>query len=246
MEFKGKIVAVTGGTRGIGRAISLHFASRGAQVYAAYLNNDAAAAELTGEAAALAGSLVTVRADVATFDGAKALVDAASRVTGHIDILVNNAGIVRDCYLPMMSADDWDAVIHGNLDPLFHCCKWGARKMIAKRRGAIVNVSSVSALIGTAGQANYAASKGAVLSFTRSLARELGPMGIRVNAVAPGLVETGMTAAMKPGMVADIVKSTMLGRIGRPGEVAEAVAFLASERACYITGQCLVVDGGIV
>jgi 3-oxoacyl-[acyl-carrier protein] reductase len=246
MEFKDKVVVVTGGTRGIGRAVSLHFARLGARVSAAYLSNDAAAAELTEEAAALPGSIVTMKADVATSAGARALMDAADGAGGSIDILVNNAGIIRDGYLPMMSDGDWDDVVRGNLYPLFHCCKWGVRKMLARRRGVIVNLSSVSALTGTAGQTNYAASKGAALSFTRSLAREVGPMGIRVNAVAPGLIDTEMTAALKPGMVEGIIRSASLGRIGRAEEVAEVVAFLASDRASYITGQCLVVDGGIV
>jgi 3-oxoacyl-[acyl-carrier protein] reductase len=246
MEFKDKVVVVTGGTRGIGRAISLHFARLGARVNAAYLSNDAAAAELTREAASLPGSIVTLKADVATSEGARSLMDAADGTGGCIDILINNAGIIRDGYLPMMSDGDWDAVVRGNLYPLFHCCKWGVRKMISRRRGVIINLSSVSALTGTAGQTNYAASKGAALSFTRSLAREVGPMGIRVNAVAPGLIDTEMTAALKPGMVEMIVKSASLGRIGRAEEVAEVVAFLASERASYITGQCLVVDGGMV
>jgi 3-oxoacyl-[acyl-carrier protein] reductase len=246
MEFTDKIVVVTGGTRGIGRAISLHFARLGARVSAAYLSNAAAAAELTEMAAGLPGSVATLQADVATSGGARALMEAANQSAGRIDILINNAGILRDCYLPMMSDDDWDAVVRGNINPLFHCCKWGARKMIARRSGVIVNLSSVSALTGTAGQTNYAASKGAALSFTRSLARELGPMGIRVNAVAPGLIETEMSASMKPDMMAKVVKSASLGRIGRAEEVAEVVAFLASERASYINGQCLVVDGGML
>jgi 3-oxoacyl-[acyl-carrier protein] reductase len=246
MEFKDKIVVVTGGTRGIGRAISLHFARLGARVSAAYLCNGTAAAELTEMAAGLPGSVAALQADVATSEGARALMEAANHSSGRIDILINNAGILRDCYLPMMSDDDWDAVVRGNINPLFHCCKWGVRKMIGRRSGVIVNLSSVSALTGTAGQTNYAASKGAALSFTRSLARELGPMGIRVNAVAPGLIETEMSASMKPDMMANIVKGASLGRIGRAEEVAEVVAFLASERASYITGQCLVVDGGMI
>jgi 3-oxoacyl-[acyl-carrier protein] reductase len=246
MEFKDKVVIVTGGTRGIGRAISLHFARLGARVSAAYLCNAEAAAELAEMAVGLPGSLATLQADVATSAGARALMEAASQSSGRIDILVNNAGILRDCYLPMMSDDDWDAVVLGNINPLFHCCKWGVRKMIARRSGVIVNLSSVSALTGSAGQTNYAASKGAALSFTRALAREVGPLGIRVNAVAPGLIETGMSATLKPDLLAKIVKSSSLGRIGRAEEVAQVVAFLASERASYITGQCLVVDGGML
>lgn len=245
MEFADKNVIVTGGTRGIGRAISLHFARLGAHVTAAYLNDDSAAS-LTESAGGLSGSIRAVKADVASSDGARALIDAACNGSGSIDVLVNNAGIVRDGYLPMMSEIDWDDVLHGNVSPLFHCCKWGVRKMIGRRGGVIVNIASVSALSGTAGQTNYAASKGAALSFTKALARELGPIGIRVNAVAPGLIETEMLAGMTPEAVDKIVKSASLGRIGQAEEVAEAVAFLSSERASYITGQCLVVDGGIV
>lgn len=245
MEFQGKNVIVTGGTRGIGRAISLHFARLGAHVTAAYLTNETAAGELTALGAESAGAITVVKADVSTSDGAKTLIEAGCR-GGGIDVLVNNAGIIRDCFLPMMPDTDWDAVLRNNLYPLFHCCKWAGRKMMAKRRGAIINISSIAALAGPAGQTNYAASKGAALSFTRSLARELGPMGIRVNAIAPGLIETEMIAGLKPEMVQRVVSSSSLGRLGRAEEVAEVVAFLASERASYITGQCLVVDGGVV
>ncbi|HEX9023486.1 MAG TPA: 3-oxoacyl-ACP reductase FabG [Geobacteraceae bacterium] len=246
MEFKDKIVVVTGGTRGIGRAISLRFAREGAQVFAAYLKNDAAAEALAREAAGLPGAVHPLKCDVSRQEGAVSLVEEAARGTGRIDVLVNNAGIIRDGYLAMMSDDDWEAVIHGNLSPLFHCCKWGARKMIGNRSGAIVNLSSVSAITGTAGQTNYAASKGAAISFTKALARELGPMGIRVNTVAPGLIDTEMLKGMKQQFIDNIVKSTAMGRIGRPDEVADAVAFLASERASYITGHCLVIDGGLI
>jgi 3-oxoacyl-[acyl-carrier protein] reductase len=167
-------------------------------------------------------------------------------VSGQIDVLVNNAGIVKDCYLAMMSEDDWESVIRSNINPLFHCCKWGLRKMMGRRSGSIINISSISAIIGTQGQTNYAASKGAVISFTKSLAREAGPMGIRVNAVVAGMIATDMTAALKQDVVKQVVDRSALGRIGTPQEVASAVMFLASERASYITGQSLIVDGGIV
>jgi 3-oxoacyl-[acyl-carrier protein] reductase len=246
MEFSDKIVVVTGGTRGIGRAVSLHFAREGARVFAAFRENAGAAAVLHNDAAGLAGSITTVRADVSSSECVIDLMDTAAQETGGIDILVNNAGIIRDGYLAMMSDDDWDAVIRGNLYPLFHCCKWGVRKMIGRRSGAIINLSSISALTGTAGQTNYAASKGGIISFTRSLAGEVGPLGIRVNAVVPGLIETEMIAAMKPDQVKKVIAGTAIGRLGAAEEVAEAVAFLASSRASYITGQCLVVDGGII
>lgn len=146
----------------------------------------------------------------------------------------------------MMSEEDWDAVIRSNINPLFHCSKWGLRKMMGRRSGSIVNISSISGVIGTQGQTNYAASKGAAISFTKSLAREAGPMGIRVNAVVAGMIATEMTAGLKQDVVEQVVRRSALGRIGTPEEVAAAVLFLASERASYITGQSIIVDGGIV
>ena len=246
MHFSGQTIVVTGGTRGIGRAVSLAFAEAGATVFAAYLQNDVAARELQAAAEDLPGLVVPMQADVTTSAGATALLDAAAAANGGIDVLVNSAGIIRDGYLAMMADADWDAVLSTNLSPLFHCCKWGVRKMMAKRKGAIVNLSSIAGITGTAGQTNYAATKGAIISFSKALAREVGPMGIRVNVVAPGMIATEMTASLKQDIVERVVKGSALGRIGQPEEVAAAVLFLSSDHAAYITGQTLVVDGGIV
>ncbi len=245
-EYNGKIVVVTGGTRGIGRAVSLKFAAAGARIYAAYLQDDDAAERLRIDASGLPGAITTIKADVSSSTGAVALIDAAAEKTGYIDILVNNAGIIRDGYLAMMSEDDWEAVMKINVSPLFHCCKWGVRKMLSRRQGVIINITSITGITGVAGQTNYAASKGAAISFTKSLARELGSMGIRVNSIAAGLIETDMTTVLKQDQVERIVKSSALGRIGQPEEIADAVLFLSSSKASYITGQCLVVDGGIL
>lgn len=246
MEFNDSIIVVTGGTRGIGRAISLAFAAEGAQVYAAYLSNQVSADETLALAEGMAGSITAIQTDVSSSEGAQLLINQASQMSGHIDVLVNNAGIIRDGWLAMMAEDDWDAVIRTNLYPLFHCCKWGVRKMMSRRSGSIINISSISAVSGTAGQSNYAASKGAAISFTKSLAREVGAMGIRVNAVVAGLIDTDMTAGLKQDVVTGIIKGAALGRIGRPDEISDAVLFLASQNASYITGQTLVVDGGIL
>jgi 3-oxoacyl-[acyl-carrier protein] reductase len=246
MGFDGRIVIVTGGSKGIGRAISLAFCQRGAVVIANYSSDEAAAQELKKEAESLVGRLIPCRADVTEFRQVSGMVEQVSNEHGRIDVLVNSVGMMRDNLLMLMSDEDWDRVLRTNLTSIFYCCRAVLRKMIPQRRGKIINIASVSGILGTAGQANYAASKGGMISFTKSLAREVGQFNIQVNAVAPGLIETDWLTRVPRDKVESITGQTALGRIGRPEEVAHAVLFLASDGADYITGQTIVVDGGIV
>ena len=246
MQLKDKVAIVTGGTRGIGRAICLLFAEEGARVIANYSKDDRAAEDLLNKAGSHGWSLQLFKADVTEFDPVKEMMENTFAQHGRIDILVNNVGLIRDNFLMLMSDDDWNFLLKANLNSLFYCCKTVIRKMIPQRSGKIVNISSVSGILGTSSQTNYAATKGGMIGFTRSLARELGPFYIHVNAVAPGLIESEIVSKMPKEKVAAIVKSTCLNRIGKPEDVAKAVLFLASEASDYITGQTLIVDGGIV
>ena len=246
MLLKEQVAIVTGGTKGIGRAICLLFAVEGAEVIANFSKDVKAAEDLMEEAKSRGLSVALLKADVTQFDQVKEMVEETFAQYGRIDILVNNVGLIRDNFLMLMSDDDWDSLIKTNLTSLFYCCKAVIRKMIPQRRGKIINISSISGILGTSGQTNYATAKGGVISFTKSLARELGPFNIHVNAVAPGLIESEVISRMPKEKVEVIIKSSSLGRMGKPEEVAQAVLFLASEGSNYITGQTIVVDGGII
>ena len=243
-NLAGKVAIVTGGSRGIGRAIVLELAARGANVVFSYAGNAAAAEETRAAAEALGVAALAIQADVASADAAATLVDAAKELGG-VDILVNNAGITRDKLAARMSAEDFEAVIATNLTGAFYMAKAVLRPMMRARAGAIVNMSSVVGIHGNAGQVNYAASKAGLIGLTKSLAREVAGAGIRVNAVAPGFIATDMTDAMPEAAREATLAQIPARALGEPEDVAHAVAFLVSDDARYITGQVLGVDGGM-
>ena len=245
MDFGGKTAVVTGGSRGIGRAVCLELAKGGANVVLCYAGNETAANETVSACEALGAKALAVKCDVADSAQVKALMDEAVKAFGRIDILVNNAGITRDGLLMMMKEDDFDAVISANLRGTFLCMKAVSRLMMKQRYGRIVNLSSVVGLRGNAGQVNYAASKAGVIGMTKSLAKELASRGVTVNAVAPGFIDTDMTAAMTESSKTATLAAIPMQRLGAPEDVAKAVAFLASDAAAYVTGQVLCVDGGM-
>jgi 3-oxoacyl-[acyl-carrier protein] reductase len=232
----GKTAVVTGGSRGIGKAIALELGRAGASVVVGYRSGgeeaEAVAAEIRGRA---------VQADVADPEQAKSLVDEA----GEVDILVNNAGLTRDGLVARMPDDDWRAVLETNLSGTFYTCRAVARGMMRRRGGAIVNITSVVGLRGNPGQTNYSASKAGIIGLTKALARELGSRGVRANAVAPGYVTTRLTDAISEEMRQLMLTNTPLGRLGSPEEIAGAVRFLCSDEASFITGEVLLVDGGL-
>jgi 3-oxoacyl-[acyl-carrier protein] reductase len=235
-SLEGKLALVTGASRGIGRAIAEELARAGASVVLGYRSGRDEAEELAASIGARA-----VQADVSSPEDAKRLVDEA----GDVDVLVNNAGLTRDGLLARMPDDDWRTVIETNLSSVFYTCRAVTRPMMKKRRGSIVNISSIVGVHGNWGQTNYAASKAGIIGFTKSLARELGSRNIRANVVAPGYVKTALTEVLPEEATAAMIQNTPLGRVADPEEIAGAVRFLASDQASFITGDVLLVDGGL-
>jgi 3-oxoacyl-[acyl-carrier protein] reductase len=246
MNLKDRVAIVTGASRGIGRAIALELARCGASVVVNYNANAEAASEVVDAIQAQGGQAVAVQADVGDLSQASRLIKTTIDTHGRIDILVNNAGTTRDQVIMLMKEEDWDLVLRTNLKGVFNCCKAAARQMMRQRSGRIINISSVSGIAGQGGQTNYAASKAGIIGLTKSLAKELGPRSVTVNAVAPGFCVTDLTADLPEDLKQQAIQTTPLRRMGQPEEIAHAVAFLASDLASFITGEVLTVDGGLV
>jgi 3-oxoacyl-[acyl-carrier protein] reductase len=241
--MNGQTAVVTGGSRGIGRAICLELAKRGANIVLCYAGNDQAAQETVDACEALGAKALAVKCSVTDSDQVKLLMETAVKTFGRIDILVNNAGITRDSLMLTMKDEDFDAVLDTNLRGTYLCMRHAARQMLRQKYGRIISISSVVGLRGNAGQCNYAASKAGIIGLTKSLARELAPRNITVNAVAPGYIETEMTEQLSEEVKAQLKSQIPAGCLGTPEQVAQAVAFFVD--AAYITGQVLRVDGGM-
>ena len=245
-DLSGKVALVTGGSRGIGRAVALALAERGAQVAVNYVANAQAAQEVVQQIAGCSGTATAIQGDVSKPEDARRLVDETIAALGGLHILVNNAGLTQDGLLLRMSEEAWDRVLNVNLRGAFLCTKAAVRPMIRQRWGRIVNIASAAGVIGNAGQANYAAAKAGLIGFTKAVAKEVASRNVTANAIAPGLVQTDMTADITEGQEQAVLQLVPLGRAAKTEEIAPAVVFLASEEAAYITGHVLAVDGGLV
>ena len=243
-DLSGKSALVTGGSRGIGRAIAIALAAQGARVAVNYASNTAAADETV--AAIGKDNAVAIGGDVADPESGAKLVEATIAAFGRIDILVNNAGVTADDLILRMSEDEWDRVIDTNLKGTFSVTKAAIRPMVRQRFGRIINVSSVAGIVGNAGQANYSAAKAGIIGFTKAIAKEVASRSITANVIAPGFVDTEMTADLTDAQRTEIMRMVALGRTATPGDIAPAAVFLASDEAAYITGHVMTVDGGLV
>jgi len=246
MSFKDKVAIVTGSARGIGFAICQKLAKEGASIVINDVVDEQSATESIKAIVALGAEVIYVKADISQTEQAKSLIEKTADKFGHIDVLVNNAGITRDSLLIRMREEDWDSVIAINLKGTFNCIQAAAKYMMKQRSGVIVNISSVVGVYGNAGQANYSASKAGVIGLTKTSAKELASRGIRVNAIAPGFIETEMTKKLPEEARNVIIERIPMGKLGSPDNVASLAAFLASEEAGYITGQVIGLDGGLV
>jgi 3-oxoacyl-[acyl-carrier protein] reductase len=246
MRFEGKVALVTGASRGIGRAIAVRLAAEGAHVVVNYHANAAAAERVAEEVRASGPQAAVVQADVANPAEVDRLIHTALDSFKRIDVLVNNAGITRDTLIMRMSEEDWDSVLDTNLKSAFLVTRAALRPMLRQRAGRIVNITSISGVMGNAGQANYSASKAGLMGFTRSTAREVASRNITCNAIAAGVIDTDIWQGVPQAAIDSLLQMIPAGRKGLPEDIAEAVAFLASDAASYITGQVLNVDGGLV
>jgi 3-oxoacyl-[acyl-carrier protein] reductase len=245
MQLEGRAALVTGGTRGIGRAIVVALAKAGADVALTYNSNEALAQEVVAEVEALGRRGKAIKVDVSIVDEAASAIEETTKEFGKLDILVNNAGVTKDTLLMRMSEADWDLVIDTNLKGVFNTTKAAIRPMMSQKRGKVINITSVVALTGNPGQANYCASKAGVIGFTKSVAKEVASRNITVNAIAPGFIETDMTSKLNDAQKDALMGLIPLKRAGKPEDIANTVVFLASDTGDYITGQTLVVDGGM-
>jgi len=245
MSLQGKVAIITGASRGIGKAIAVELGKRGAKVIVNYSKSPEGANEAVEAIKAAGSEALAVQADVSNAKAATALIKSATDTYGHLDILVNNAGTTRDQLLMSMPEEDWDTVLTTNLKSAFNCSKAAVRPMIRQRGGRIINIASVSGVMGNAGQTNYSASKAGLIGFTKALAREVASRNVTVNAIAPGFIPTDLTNNLAENLKNETLKVIPLGRWGTADEIANAVAFFASDEAGYITGQTLNVDGGM-